>query len=110
MAILVNSFSGESSDKADISPLIALIPVEGCAAVSYTHLDVYKRQDQPDGRTGLFNLREKQNRLRDQSIFSNRIKEGSESNEYQTRAGKTELDSVGKGKDYERKYIDRMGK
>ena len=42
--------------------------------------------------------------------FSNRIKEGSESNEYQTRAGKTELDSVGKGKDYERKYIDRMGK
>lgn len=26
------------------------------------------------------------------------------------RAGKTELDSVGKGKDYERKYIDRMGK
>ena len=46
----------------------------------------------------------------DQSIFSNRIKEGSESNEYQTRAGKTESDSVGKGKDYERKYIDRLGK
>ena len=67
-------------------------------------------KDQPDGRTGLFNLREKQNRLRDQSIFSNRIKEGSERNEYQTRAGKTESDSVGKGKDYERKYIDRMGK
>jgi|GEM_PF-6204945 acetyltransferase, GNAT family len=29
---------------------------------------------------------------------------------HQTRAGKTESDSVGKGKDYERKYIDRMGK
>lgn len=67
-------------------------------------------KDQPDGRTGLFNLREKTKRLRDQSIFSNRIKEGSERNEYQTRAGKTESDSVGKGKDYERKYIDRMGK